>query len=61
MTGFLTKLGAAVGFAMDGSVVKELQLWSASLLEANAMFVDIAEGFTITTFFEKETAFRVQV
>jgi len=30
-------------------------------MEANALFVDIAEGFTITTYFEKEKTRGVQV
>jgi hypothetical protein len=59
--GFLANLGAAVGGATDGSILKELQLWSPPLLDANAMFVDIAEGFTITTFFEKDKTHGVQV
>lgn len=47
--------------AKEGSVLRELKLWSPSLIEANALFVDIAEGFTITTFFEKEKTHGVQV
>lgn len=59
--GFLASLGATVGGAKDGSIIRELKLWSPSLMEADAMFVDIAEGFTITTFFEKEKTHGVQV
>jgi hypothetical protein len=61
VAGFLNDLGAAVTSARDGSVLRELELWSPSLVEANAMFVDIAEGFTITTFFEKEKTHGIQV
>ncbi|KAK5081052.1 hypothetical protein LTR70_009229 [Exophiala xenobiotica] len=59
--GFLNDLGAALLRANDGSVLRELKLWSPSLMEVNTLFIDIAEGFTITTFFEKEKTRGVQI
>lgn len=42
--------------ADETSVLSQLKLWSPSLIDANARFAEIADGFTITTFYEnKET------
>lgn len=57
---FLNSLGAAVTRARHSSVLRELDLWPRSLIKANAMFVDIAESFTVTTFFEKEETYGIQ-
>jgi hypothetical protein len=61
VAGFLRGLGSVLTRAREGSVLKELQLWSPSVIETNSLFADIADGFTITTFFETETYRGVQV
>ncbi|KAK3631525.1 hypothetical protein LTR56_012281 [Elasticomyces elasticus] len=58
---FLLNLGSALTGSKDGSVTKELELWSSSLLEANALFTGIADNFTITTFFEREKYKNIQI
>lgn len=35
-------------------MLRELDLWSPSLVETNQLWVEIANGFSITTFFERE-------
>lgn len=45
----------------DGSVVRELKLWSPWTIETNTNFAGIAEGFTITTFWEREDYWGVKV
>lgn len=61
LAGFLNNIGIALLRARDGSVLRELALWSPSLIETNTLFIDIAESFTITTFFEKDPTYGVQV
>jgi len=34
-------------------VLNELKLWSPPLIETNQLWVEIADGFTITSCFEK--------
>jgi len=57
----LRAAGATVVRASDGSVLRELELWSPWTIETNNQFVDIAEGFSITTFWEREMLHGVQV
>jgi hypothetical protein len=47
--------------ASDGSVMRELKLWSPWTMETNTNFAGIAEGFTITTFWEREDYWGVKV
>lgn len=51
---FLLNLGTALTNSKEASVLRELKLWSPSLIETNQMWVEIAGGFTITSFFERE-------
>jgi len=46
--------GVVLTRASEGSVLRELELWSPWTLETNNAFAGIAEGFTITTFWERE-------
>ncbi|KAI0008505.1 hypothetical protein F4779DRAFT_435158 [Xylariaceae sp. FL0662B] len=50
----LLNFGDKILGANDSSVRQELRLWSKPLIDSNALFIDIAEGFTITSFFEKK-------
>jgi hypothetical protein len=45
-------LGSALTKSKAGSVLEELKLWSPSLIETNQLWVEIADGFTITSFYE---------
>ena len=53
--------GATLTRASDGSVLRELKLWSPWTIETNTNFAGIAEGFTITTFWERENYRGVKV
>ena len=59
--GFLRSLGAALLRSKESSLVRGLELWSKSLIEANMLFAGIAPAFTITTFYETETYNGVMV
>lgn len=58
---FLVNLGSALTRSKDGSVLRELDLWSPTLLETNQLWVEIANGFSITSFFEREPYMGVLV
>ena len=58
---FIRSTGAAITRASDGSVLRELDLWSPWTLETNNAFAGIAEGFTITTFWEREDYHGIKV
>jgi hypothetical protein len=49
----LLSLGSALARSQAGSVLEELRLWSPSLIETNQLWVEIAEGFTITSLYER--------
>jgi hypothetical protein len=53
--------GATLTRASDGSVLRELKLWSPWTLETNTNFAGIAESFTITTFWERDAYHGVVV
>jgi hypothetical protein len=57
----LLNLGSVLTKSKAGSVLKELKLWSPSLIEANQLWVEIADGFTITSFYEREPYMGVLV
>lgn len=61
VAGFFRGLGSVLTRAKEGSVLKELQLWSPAVLETNTLFAEIADGFTISTFFETNKYLGVQV
>jgi hypothetical protein len=48
------RTGDFLARASEGSVLRELGLWSAWTLETNNALASIAEGFTVTTFWERE-------
>lgn len=48
----LLNLGSVLTKSKAGSVLEELKLWSPSLIETNQLWVEIADGFTITSFYE---------
>ncbi|KAI1386356.1 uncharacterized protein F4822DRAFT_409788 [Hypoxylon trugodes] len=52
LPGFLLRFGEAITTTENGDILKELKLWSSPLIEIDALFVEISEGFTITTFYE---------
>ncbi|KAI1324880.1 hypothetical protein F5Y16DRAFT_379814 [Xylariaceae sp. FL0255] len=52
--GFFRGLASTITRSDEGSVLKELRLWSKPIVDTNTHFADIAEGFTITTFLESE-------
>lgn len=58
---FLGNVGRLITQAKEGSVATELQLWSSQVKDTNTLFVDIAERFTITTFYENEKTRGVMV
>jgi hypothetical protein len=41
--------------------LEELKLWSPSLIETNQLWVEIADGFTITSFYERNRYMGVLV
>ena len=49
----LLDLGSVLTKSQAGSVLQELKLWSPSLIETNQLWVEIADGFTITSFYER--------
>jgi hypothetical protein len=53
--------GATLTRASDGSVLRELKLWSPWTLETNINFAGIADSFAITTFWEREAYHGVVV
>ena len=57
----LLNLGSVLTKSKAGSVLEELKLWSPSLIEANQLWVEIADGFTITSFYEREPYMGVLV
>lgn len=61
MAEFIRTLGSAVIGAREGSVLGKLELWSPYLIKTNTLFAEIANSFTITTFFETEKYRGVQV
>ncbi|KAF4986754.1 hypothetical protein FDECE_15788 [Fusarium decemcellulare] len=58
---FLRGLDVVLTGAREGSVLKELQLWSPSILDTNTLFTEIADGFTITSFYETMKCTGVKV
>jgi hypothetical protein len=61
MSEFFLSLVSTLNIRREGSVVKELKLWSPSLVEANTLFAGIADNFTVTTFYERERYKGIQV
>jgi hypothetical protein len=57
----LLNLGSALTKSKAGSVLDELKLWSPSLIETNQLWVEIADGFTITSFYERNSYMGVLV
>lgn len=55
MADHIRSSGATLTRSSDGSVLRELKLWSPWTLETNTNFAGTAESFTITTFWERET------
>ena len=53
--------GSLVTNSKEGSVLRELKLWSPWTIETNSLFAGIAEGFTMTTYWEKEDYCGVKV
>jgi hypothetical protein len=53
--------GAFLTGASEGSVLREMDLWSVWTTDTNSAFVGIADGFTITTFWEKYDLHGVKV
>lgn len=51
---FLVDLAGGVRRPKSGSVHDELKLWSTPLLELDALFVERAELFTITSLYERD-------
>ncbi|KAI0901834.1 hypothetical protein F4806DRAFT_501929, partial [Annulohypoxylon nitens] len=61
MAGLLRSLAQALTRPNQGSIIQELQLWSSFVVQENARFAEIAEAFTITTFFETKKLHGVLV
>jgi hypothetical protein len=57
----LFSLGSALARSKAGSLLEELKLWSPSLIETNQLWVEIADGFTITSFYERNPYMGVLV
>ena len=54
--------GLAASMSSEGSVLRELELWSSEVKDTNSIFkTRIAPMFTITTFWEMEKTGGVQV
>lgn len=57
----MLNLGSVLTKSKAGSVLQELKLWSPSLIETNQLWVEIADGFTITSFYERNPYMGVLV
>jgi hypothetical protein len=57
----LLSLGSVLTKSKAGSVLEELELWSPSLIETNQLWVEIADAFTITSFYERNSYMGVLV
>jgi hypothetical protein len=57
----LLSLGSLLTKSKAGNVLEELKLWSPSLIETNQLWVEIADGFTITSFYERNSYMGVLV
>ncbi|KAI1094613.1 hypothetical protein F5B19DRAFT_499161 [Rostrohypoxylon terebratum] len=61
MAGLLRSLAQTLTRTNQGSIIRELQLWSPFVVQENTRFAEIAEAFTITTFFETKPLHGVLV
>ncbi|KAI1744617.1 hypothetical protein F4680DRAFT_231755 [Xylaria scruposa] len=61
LASLLRGLGSALTRGKDGSIIKELELWSAPLQETNQFFIGVRDNFSITSFWETEKYCGVKV
>jgi hypothetical protein len=58
---FVLNLGHVLTGSKSSSLFEELKLWNTYLIELNHMWVEIVDGFTITSFFERRPYKGIEV